>query len=286
MANRSFFTISAFLITILVFSSCGDKKEDSANPVKARFEASAYDVSVGESILFTNLSENASYYQWAFGDGSFDVEENPEHAYASSGLYDVMLVAIGESGSDTAYTSIRVTGQDSNSDNFTIFEGAGITEISLGTSWGSALSNLGTDTLHYKEYSSVYELYLHSIYYPADGIVLNFITPSESLSSSDPLLILYIVYPYAGTTSKGIGIGSTIDQALAAYGTPEDTYEESYYTGYAYDTQGIDFYMYEESGFVEEIDIYPPLEILKRTNYDLDALRLMTEKIRMRDRFR
>jgi gliding motility-associated-like protein len=46
-------------------------------------------------VNFENISQNASSYEWDFGDGSgFANLENPPHVYAVPGLFDVTLIAI------------------------------------------------------------------------------------------------------------------------------------------------------------------------------------------------
>lgn len=43
------------------------------------------------AVSFTNKSQRATGYTWAFGDGNTDTAANPVHAYASSGVYTVTL---------------------------------------------------------------------------------------------------------------------------------------------------------------------------------------------------
>jgi len=47
---------------------------------------------------FFNQSQNASHYQWSFGDGSGSMEENPVHAYNRTGTYEVCLTAYNPQG--------------------------------------------------------------------------------------------------------------------------------------------------------------------------------------------
>ena len=41
----------------------------------------------------TNESENADYYQWSFGNGTFSNEEEPELVYTEPGTYNIYLTA-------------------------------------------------------------------------------------------------------------------------------------------------------------------------------------------------
>jgi PKD repeat protein len=69
------------------------------NPVNAGFTASATNVAPQVNVVFTNISANATGYNWNFGDGYVaNNVENPVHAYAAPGTYTVVLTATGPSG--------------------------------------------------------------------------------------------------------------------------------------------------------------------------------------------
>lgn len=42
---------------------------------------------------FTNLSQNADFYSWQFGDGTSDTSSNPSHSYTTNGSYTITLIA-------------------------------------------------------------------------------------------------------------------------------------------------------------------------------------------------
>ncbi|SMG08495.1 PKD repeat-containing protein [Marivirga sericea] len=48
---------------------------------------------IGESILFTNLTDNADSFIWSFGDGNQSTQENPTYQYEEAGIYTVTLTA-------------------------------------------------------------------------------------------------------------------------------------------------------------------------------------------------
>jgi F5/8 type C domain/PKD domain/Secretion system C-terminal sorting domain len=48
-------------------------------------------VLAGNTITFTNTSENGVDYVWDFGDGTTSGDENPEHEYAAAGTYTITL---------------------------------------------------------------------------------------------------------------------------------------------------------------------------------------------------
>ena len=58
-------------------------------------------------VNFENLSQNATSYEWDFGDGSGSSSlENPPHVYTSPGVYDVSLIAIS---SDVCRDTFTIT---------------------------------------------------------------------------------------------------------------------------------------------------------------------------------
>ncbi len=63
----------------------------------------------GRLVGFYNLSQNATAYQWNFGDGSPVVTEtNPTHLYAGPGTYTVVLTATGICGTDVITGPVTV----------------------------------------------------------------------------------------------------------------------------------------------------------------------------------
>ncbi|HTN45157.1 MAG TPA: PKD domain-containing protein [Flavipsychrobacter sp.] len=63
------------------------------------------------NIQFTNTSTGASNYQWAFGDGSGSIVNNPMNIYVTPGLYNIRLIAISSYGCrDTAYGRANLMG--------------------------------------------------------------------------------------------------------------------------------------------------------------------------------
>jgi gliding motility-associated-like protein len=60
---------------------------------------------------FYNLSENANYYEWNFGDNSQLVinQINPIHTYGDTGVYEITLLVKNEFGcADTSFKIIKV----------------------------------------------------------------------------------------------------------------------------------------------------------------------------------
>ena len=74
------------------------------NIPKADFSASAYKGCEPLNVQFANRSINASSYLWDFGDGTFGIENDPNHYYSTPGKYYVTMIATeGGMCRDTAY---------------------------------------------------------------------------------------------------------------------------------------------------------------------------------------
>lgn len=85
----------AMIAMIGIFTACED--DEKAPEPFADFQ---YEISEDNNleVSFTNNSENAETYEWAFGDGETSTEENPVHTYAEAGSYDVVLTATNADG--------------------------------------------------------------------------------------------------------------------------------------------------------------------------------------------
>jgi gliding motility-associated-like protein len=63
----------------------------------AAFTVTPDEVNVpGEPVYCINLSQNATGFEWDFGDGTTSTEENPVHFYQTEGWYDISLIAFNE----------------------------------------------------------------------------------------------------------------------------------------------------------------------------------------------
>ena len=69
---------------------------DLTDPVFSSFEIPDVIVLGGTPVFATNESENADYYQWSFGNGTFSNEEEPELVYTEAGTYNIYLTATDE----------------------------------------------------------------------------------------------------------------------------------------------------------------------------------------------
>lgn len=97
MKNRFSKWSQLMLVFVAVLStftivSCKDEDEDPPKNPIASFQ---YVVSTTNylEVTFTNYSQNATSYEWNFGDGQTSTEANPVHAYAAAGNYTIVLTA-------------------------------------------------------------------------------------------------------------------------------------------------------------------------------------------------
>jgi gliding motility-associated-like protein len=87
---------------------CGVTQAFTANvevpldPV-AFFDNEPYATILGSPVTFTNLSQFANAYTWAFGDGSVSAAVNPTHTYAGQGTFTVCLTARNDAGCEDTY---------------------------------------------------------------------------------------------------------------------------------------------------------------------------------------
>jgi PKD repeat protein len=58
---------------------------------------SSNDTIVPDTLTFKNLSQNASTYEWDFGDSHSSTEVNPVHIYIVAGSFTVVLKAYSDS---------------------------------------------------------------------------------------------------------------------------------------------------------------------------------------------
>jgi len=64
---------------------------------------------MGDTVIFQNLSTNATAYKWNFGDGTdSSTSINPEYIYINAGTYAVKLIAYNGALSDTVIINVKI----------------------------------------------------------------------------------------------------------------------------------------------------------------------------------
>lgn len=100
-----------FLLSVFLLSGCDKVKynfDDLPDTVKGYFTIPGNVFEIDESIPFTNNSESAESYTWDFGDGTKSTEKDPVKAYSSSGIYTVILKAVGAGGTGTYSQTVTI----------------------------------------------------------------------------------------------------------------------------------------------------------------------------------
>jgi len=83
---------------LLVFAAFSCQDDSTPPQAAASFTADKTTVHIGEDIIFTNSSENATAFKWSFGDGTTSKEISPKKSYTSAGTFVVSLLSTGAGG--------------------------------------------------------------------------------------------------------------------------------------------------------------------------------------------
>lgn len=86
--------------------------EQSSDPPVTEFSANVTTIQVGESIVFTDLSQNnPTSWEWMFegGDPASASDQNPSVLYDSDGIFDVSLTTTNANGSDEMIKTDYIT---------------------------------------------------------------------------------------------------------------------------------------------------------------------------------
>lgn len=66
-------------------------------------------INVPLTVQFTDSSENATEWNWDFGDGMNSTDQNPTHAYSTAGIYTVNLTVSNANRTDSKTAIINVS---------------------------------------------------------------------------------------------------------------------------------------------------------------------------------
>jgi N-acetylneuraminic acid mutarotase len=102
--------LTIVLIPILIYSlGCKKDQNGEDNLPVASFTISAEISRPAETINFQNTSQNATTFEWDFGDGNTSSAENPSHIYNETGTYTIKLKVTNTDGTDEAFNSLEIT---------------------------------------------------------------------------------------------------------------------------------------------------------------------------------
>ena len=74
----------------------------------ANFSANVTEGYVPLTVQFNDSSENATAWDWDFGDGDYSTEQNPMHTFSAAGNYTVNLTARNVNGTNSTFVNITV----------------------------------------------------------------------------------------------------------------------------------------------------------------------------------
>lgn len=110
-------TITVSCMILIFLTGC--RKETTAD-----FYYLEKDYYVGDVVYFENVSQNAYYYRWNFGDSTTSSVKNPTHIYTTSGVKQIILWAMDRNynreNTDRTTYSIRILERPTNL-NITVY---------------------------------------------------------------------------------------------------------------------------------------------------------------------
>lgn len=187
------------------------------NAVTANFVASATQITEGETITFTNLSQNANAYIWTFTGGNpiTSTEESPSVTYSEAGIYTVSLRAAAST------LQLLTNGVTETKENYIIVTAPTSSGISVDFEAAQTAVQVG-ETVHFtSNCSSNVEVYQWTF----DGG-----TPSTSTNANPEVVYdtpgVYDVRLKAGTSNILInitGVTKTKSEYITVVADPIDT---------------------------------------------------------------
>ncbi len=101
------------LSVLFILSSCGGYNKPDVPNSSVKNRAVAKFSYQKQQPLKVKFYDESSYsdrgVKWDFGDGITSTDRNPIHKYASKGVYNVKMLAVGKYGSDSKTMQITVT---------------------------------------------------------------------------------------------------------------------------------------------------------------------------------
>jgi len=105
MKNK--FNLLLFLfVSMIAFTSCDNSETIDVSACYTYSPES--ELQAGDTVYFSNCSENALTFAWDFGDGSTSTEAEPFHVFETPEIYEVTLTAINENVSNVVTKQISV----------------------------------------------------------------------------------------------------------------------------------------------------------------------------------
>jgi PKD repeat protein len=111
-AQPGTYTITLTASNAFYSSTMSKQVQVLAIPVTASFTANVTEGGLPLYVQFTDMSVNATSWQWQFGDGATSSEQNPAHLYTTAGRFTVKLTVSNAFSGDSSSTIVRVIAPD------------------------------------------------------------------------------------------------------------------------------------------------------------------------------
>ena len=111
----TYYNAGEFIVSLTAIGEGGQDIEQHVDSITVYPQAFAYFTPStttvyipNDPVTFFNLSQNATNYQWDFGDGLTSIEENPIHFYTTTGWQTVTLIANNEYNCPSTFYSENI----------------------------------------------------------------------------------------------------------------------------------------------------------------------------------
>jgi PKD repeat protein len=132
MKCNQFKIFSGVLILFFLEASCHKESESSIpeKKPKAGFIVLVDSLHNTKTIRLFNVSRNATYVRWDFGDGNISIEDVNEYTYSNPGTYIVTLIASEKKFTDTFSDTVSII--QGSSHKFTFADSKAVIEDTCG----------------------------------------------------------------------------------------------------------------------------------------------------------
>lgn len=118
--NLTVFESGTYVVSVTDWIGC-TSASNSVQVIVNALPVAAFSPNLnGYDVSFLNLSENATSYEWHFGDGSTSTEFEPAYTYTSGGNMPLYLVATNDCTSDTAFYDLQSVSVDEKISEMTL----------------------------------------------------------------------------------------------------------------------------------------------------------------------
>ena len=195
-----------YLFLVLMLIGLTNTPATALPPPVADFVANETDICLGETIAFTDLSENTpESWLWEFGDGNTSTDQHPDYLYPYAGTFTVTLNATNAAGSNEKEIKAYITvtdcaGNPDFSANITCYIGKPLTvqftgfcphpEFKNDWDWGDGNT---TDDIQSPEHT-YYDYGVYSVNHTCDAAGYDPVTETKTD---------YIVVGVEGTVCEG-----------------------------------------------------------------------------------